>query len=960
MNLKLNKVTSSFKLALICSLGLSTFSPQIFAADKTKAKGEKIIITGSRISQSDIEGNSPVRIIDSEDIQRTGLKSIGDILQQLSISGSAINTRFNSSGNFGFPPDGGGIGAGSTQVDLRHLGANRVLVLVDGIRWVNGSSGSGVSNATDLNTIPLSAVDHIEVLEDGASAVYGSDAIAGVVNIITKKATDGLEMNAYSGTFDKGDGDSNSIDISMSAQGTKSRVFVNVSHFEQRAVSANDRSLARVPAPGTVGGTHGSSGTPTGRFVFTDQFGNVLSLTPNDGATGLLNFDPLDPGGAGDDFHAFTSQDRFNFSQFNLYVTPSRRTNIFTNAEYDISDDITFYFKGMYNNRKSTNQAAPEPLFIGPEAGTGGFGDLTTIDVTNPYNPFGFTLDASNFIFAGRRPIEGGPRIFNQDVNTVYLGTGLNGVWNIGDNVYNWDINYVWSNNRADQIKKGGYNSRHILTALGPLATCQATSGCVPLNIFGAGSITQEMLDYISFVQKDISENSMSLVSANLTGELFEMPAGSAGFAVGFERRHQSGFFQPDAVVTAGETNGVPSSPTSGKFNVTEYYAELNVPVISGDQSLDLSLAFRSSDYNTSGSDTTSKFGIRWQPIDELIIRGSYSEGFRAPSIGELFSSASRFDATLTDPCSNASAANQARCLALGVPTGFVGTGGQISVVTGGNANLAPESSKSSNFGFVYSPEFMSDLDWVDSFHIAATYYDIQVDDAIQAIDAQTQLNQCIIESNDEFCAGISRTPAGTINNFQNRLVNIGRIDTKGYDIKLGYLSPQYSWGQLALTWNNTIVDSYKESVLGISTELSGIERNDRGIPQWKFDLTADWKKGDWGASWTMRYVDSLTESCSDFQDGSSVSFVALGLCSNPNTTNEGLSTNTLSSSSVHDLQVRWAPSGWDTDVQFSAGVQNVFNNDPPACTSCSLNGYDPSTYWPQGQFFYLQASLKL
>jgi len=957
MYLKLSNFKNSMKFALICCIGLATLSTQVSAADDT-AKGEKIIITGSRIRQSDVEGKSPVRIIDQEDIQRTGLKSIGDILQQLSISGSAINTRFNSSGNFGFPPDGGGIGAGSTQINLRHLGANRVLVLVDGLRWVNGSSGSGVSNATDLNTIPLSAVDHIEVLEDGASAVYGSDAIAGVVNIITKKATDGLEVNAYSGQFDKGDGASNSIDISMSTSSEKSRVFLTLSHFEQDPVSANDRSLARVPAPGTSGGTHGSSGTPTGRFVFVDPVVGVVSITPNDGASGSLIYDPANPGAS--DFHNFTSADRFNFSQYNLYVTPSKRNNIFSSAEYDVSKDVTVYFKGMFNERQSTNRAAPEPIFIGPEAGTGGLGDLTTIDVTNPYNPFGFTLDASNFIFAGRRPIEGGARIFKQDVNTSYLGTGVKGVWNVGDKIYEWDVNYAWSKNRADQIKTGGYNSRHILTALGPLATCQATPGCVPLNIFGAGSITQDMLDYISFTQKDVSQNAMRLLSANLTGELFDMPAGSAGFAVGFESRHQSGFFEPDAVVTAGETNGVPSSPTSGAFNVDEYYGELNLPVISGSQDLSVSIAFRSSDYNTSGSKTTSKYGFKYQPFDDLIVRGSFSEGFRAPSIGELFSSASRFDATLTDPCSNASASNQARCLALGVPAGFVGTGGQISVITGGNADLNPESSKSKNFGFVYSPEFVSDLDWVDSFHISYNYYNIELDHAIQAIDAQTQLDQCVVASNDSFCNGITRTTAGTIVNFQNRLVNIGRIDTNGYDIKLGYLSPVYDWGQLAINWNNTIVNSYKESALGLVTSLEGIERNDRGIPKWKFDLTFDWKRGDWGASWTMRYVDSLTESCSDFQDGSSVSFVALGLCSQPNTVDEGLSLNKLNSTSVHDLQVRWTPSNWETDIQFSGGIQNLFNQDPPACMSCSLNGYDPSTYWSQGQFFYLQASLKL
>ncbi len=959
MKFKLSSTAISVGAALLCTVA---FQPGAVAADDQASGDEKLVVTGSRIRQTQLEGSAPVRIIDREEIDASGLTSIGDLLQQLSSSGSAINTRFNSSGNFGFPPDGGGIGAGATEVDLRHLGSNRVLVLVDGVRWVNGSSASGVSNATDLNTIPLSAVDHIEVLEDGASAIYGSDAIAGVINIITKKDFEGLSFNAYGGTYDQGDGETNSFDITVGSVSQSSRFLLSLSHFEQRAVSAADRSLARTPAPLTPGGTHGSSATPFGRFVFVDPNSGVVSLTVNDGVTGIPVYDTFNPGGPNDDFHPFTNDDRFNYATYNLYVTPNRRNNIFASAELDVSDHVTFYTRAMYNNRKSTNQAAPEPIFIGPDAGTGGLGDVTTIDVTNPYNPFGFTLDASNFIFAGRRPIEGGPRVFKQNVNTAYINTGVKGDWNVGDRVFAWDVNYVWSTNRADQIKTGGYNSRHIQLALGPLATCQATPGCVPLNIFGAGTITQDMLDWISFTQKDVSENNLSMFSANLTGDLFAMPAGMAGFAIGVESRNQDGFFQPDAVVVAGESNGVPSSPTAGEFDVDELYAEFRLPLLDDEQKLDLSLAVRYSDYSTSGDETTHKVGVRWEPTPELVVRGSVSTGFRAPGIGELFSTGSRFDAVLTDPCqSPANSTIDARCQALGVPAGgYIGTGGQISVTTGGNPNLQAETSDSQTFGFVYSPAFMSDLDWVETFSVAATWYDHEVDGAIQAIDAQTQLNECILNANDLFCSGISRTASGTINGFQNRLVNIGGIKTSGYDLKIRYQAPTQDWGQIGLTWNNTFVSKYEETVLGVTNDLAGIERNDSAIPEWKFDLTIDWKRGDWGASWTTRYVDAVTESCSNFQDGSPISFTALGLCSQPNTANEALSKNELDASMVHDLQVTWRPSGWGHDVRFAFGVENVFDEDPPACMSCSLNGYDPSTYWPQGQFYYLRASYNL
>ena len=218
--------------AVVTALG---FNNTTLAADEESGaeEAENIVITGSRIRQAQAEGSNPVQVFSRGEIDQTGLKTLGDFLQRLPVAGSALNTRFNSSGNFGFPPDGGGIGAGAAQVSLRHLGAKRTLVLVDGQRWVNGSSASGVSNSVDLNTIPLSIVDRIEVLEDGASTIYGSDAIAGVVNVITRKDFDGLEFNAYGGAYDEGDGETGQFDLAFGASGDKHRVFFSVSHYDQ-------------------------------------------------------------------------------------------------------------------------------------------------------------------------------------------------------------------------------------------------------------------------------------------------------------------------------------------------------------------------------------------------------------------------------------------------------------------------------------------------------------------------------------------------------------------------------------------------------------------------------------------------------------------------------------------------------------------------------------------------------
>ncbi|MFI4970681.1 MAG: TonB-dependent receptor plug domain-containing protein, partial [Lysobacterales bacterium] len=781
-----------------------------FAQDRTGEDIQKlqaIEVTGSRIKKAEVEGQTPVLTITSKDIEATGLGSIGDVLQRLSVSGSSLNTKFNSAGNFGFPPDGGGVGSGSTTVSLRNLGAKRTLILVDGLRWVNESSASGVSAAVDLNTIPASIVDRIEILKDGASSLYGSDAIAGVVNIITKKKQDGLGLHLYGGDYSVGDGKTYSGNISLGGSTDKFDFLMDISRFKQNRISSADWAQSSLPVPGT-GLANASSATPYTRYLFDTPNGQDFGGLCADGFCNITANGVAPPGGVQQfpsGFHGFSRADRFNFAPYNLLLTPSERTGIFAQGTYHITDHVNFYLKGLYNSRDSTNQAAPEPIFLGQQFCQAI--DLcyrVGVDATNPYNPFGFSLDGNSADFGlGRRPIEGGPRVFKQTVDTRYYATGVNGDFSFSEHQFFWDVNYVNSTNNASQTVNGTYNIRHIMNALGPVDLC--TAPCVPLNLFGGpGTITPDMLNYIQYVENDRSKQKLEMWTANISGNLFQLPAGALDVAAGYEHRKLNGSYTPDSIVTAGDSNGVPSGPTNGGYSVNEYYVELNAPLLADvafAKHLDLSVASRYSDYSNFGSTTNNKFGLRWQLFDDLTLRGTWAEGFRAPSIGELFSTFSRFDATLVDPCAGNVTAN---CATLGVPPGFTQNNPQISIITGGNQHLDPETSKSSTMGAIYSPGWADNTAWSQRLDFELTYYRIKVENAIQAPAAQTQLNRCVETLDPLFCAGITRAGNGSINGFNNTLRNLGRIDTHGYDLGINWLSPETGFGHFGTNWQIT------------------------------------------------------------------------------------------------------------------------------------------------------------
>lgn len=914
---------------------------------------DRIQVTGSRISKAEIEGQTPVQTITRADIERSGLTSVGDVLQQMTASGSALNTKFNSSGNFGFPPDGGGVGAGATTVDLRHLGPKRVLVLVDGVRWVNESSASGVGGVVDLNTIPLGIIDRIEVLEDGASSIYGSDAIAGVVNIITRRDVDGTSVAIQYGQFGKGDGETGSVDVSFGTRGERHSFFLGASYNEQRQVASRDRAQSSLPVPGT-GVALGSAAIPRGRFIFTDPGSGVTyDLVPNAGVSNH-QFDASQTGcERTDDFSCFTNADRFNFAEYNLLLTPNTRKSVYAQSRFDLTDATTWYFRALYNNRKSTNQAAAEPFFLGVAAPTNFWADNAVWSASNPFNPFGIDLvGGDNFILGGYRPLEGGPRRFQQDVDTFYVGTGFEGRIDLGRSPLFWDVNLAHGTNKATQTNFGSYNARRLALGLGDPAACAAEPNCVPVNLIGPNALTPEMLAYIQPVLRDSSENRLTLFTANLSGDLFDLPAGTVAYATGLEHRRYSASYRPDGLTIAGEYNGVPSLPTRGEYDVSEAYVEFNVPLLADvafARSLDLSLAGRYSDYSTFGGETTAKAGLRWQVSDEFLLRGTWAEGFRAPTVGELFASASGFDKVLTDPCSNVSAALAANCAALGVPDGYVQPNPQISIQTGGNTELNPEQAESVSAGLVWSPAFASGAAWSERLDVEVTWFKHRITDAIQARDAEIQLNLCVQTLDPRFCDGITRNALGAIDGFANQLTNIGRIETRGFDFDVFWTLPETNHGRYRISWRTTLVDRYFaiDQDGARQSGAVGVESGDAGIPKWSSNLSVDWDLDNLFASWSVRHLSRLDEECGDLARPFPVCRDA------PN------NRNWLGSTTYHDARVG-IRTDWLGGSSFSLGVNNVFQKEPPICLSCSLNGYDASLYdIPGGRFWYVRAEIQ-
>ena len=660
-------------VAAALTLGL-TVAPADLAVAQDAEEIEEVVVTGSRIRRDPLDEPVAIMELGRQDLKATGQTNLGDALRQQPITGSAINSQFNVPGNSGFPQDGSGIGAGAVQTSIRNVGAKRTLVLVDGRRWVAGASASGVPTAVDMNTIPDNVIERVEILQDGASAIYGSDAIGGVVNIITNQNFEGFRIDAQTGGYlSENDGESTELAMLWGGGNDTTHFVLSASYKDEQGVETWDRARSRFPNPDAtscdVPGTFCSSFTPQGRFILGESIGlyrngvldptctstdpdcGTASITLNngvlnDGDQNIPFFDVNDLNGG--DFHPFTSADRFNYNGpgFNYLRTPNERTNFYVNVRHTLSEQVSLFARASYTNRTSATKAAPEPLCFF-DCGNR-IADDTVISALNPYNPFGVDLSVADgtAIFFGRRPLESGGRLFFQDVNSYMYSMGLEGEFSAGDRDFYWDLTAGYGDNRGFQEKYNSHNQAKLQIALGDPAVCAQVPNCVPFNLFGGqgpngtGSFTQDMLDFVTYTQRDFSEQTLKNYAFNIGGDLVDLPAGALGFAAGAEYRDHKGSFRPDPIAARGETAGIPSGGTAGAFDVTEFYGEVNVPLLDGAPAadyLEVNLAVRASDYSTFGSESTYKASGLWRVVPDFSARASFSTGFRAPGIGELF-----------------------------------------------------------------------------------------------------------------------------------------------------------------------------------------------------------------------------------------------------------------------------------------------------------------------------------
>lgn len=931
---------------------------------------EEVVVTGSRIRRDPLSERAPILEIGRDALERTGLTNLGDALQNLPITGSAPNSQFNVPGNSGFPQDGAGIGAGSVQVALRNVEAKRTLVLVDGRRWVAGASASGVPSHVDLNTIPDNVIERIEILQDGASAIYGSDAIGGVVNIITDRDFNGLRLDLQTGGYLKeGDGESREFGLKWGAGNGTTQLVLSAGYRDEGGIETAARRRSAFPNPDAtscdVPGSICSSFTPQGRFVFGPNLAGGASVTLNDGVlndgvANLPRFDPADPYAG--DFHEFTAADRFNYNgpMFNYLRTPNERVNLFSSARHEIGAGTELFATVSYTNRSSATKGAPEPLCLGSGCGNR-INDRFLISAHNPYNPFGVDLSVADgtLTFFGRRPLESGPRLFYQDVDTYFGTLGAQGDLALGGRSLFWEAYGSYGENQGFQEKYNSHNAARLQVAMGDPAACEATPNCVPFNYFGGqgphgnGSITREMLDFVTYTQRDFSDQTLQNAAFNLSGELFSVPAGEASVAVGIEYRDHVGSFRPDPIAERGETAGIPSGSTDGGFDVTEYYGELNLPLLAdGARYWELNLAARNSDYSTFGSEATYKVNTLLRPIESITLRGSFSTGFRAPGIGELFGGAAREDFLFLDPCADVlgqyGSANGGRdapqpgevivnCESLGVPPTLVQTNPQLSAVSSGNPSLSAETSEHVSAGIVWSSEF--DSGWIQGLTASADYYDLRIEDAIQGRIPSDVIVACLNTLDPLFCDLTPRQANGVLDVIDNRLQNIGGIEASGFDAMLAYRSPQWRAGQFNATFNATFLRAYTERTANVDgtetiAQRAATHTNEtfqRAFPELRWVTTVDWLKDRWAAALSYRWTDKMT--LGEGNEVDSVGFTDVRLIYTPSVTAEG-----------------WT---------ISLGFNNLFDEDPPVCFPCGVNGMSQVVHDLPGRVGYLRVTYR-
>lgn len=980
------KLQSAIRLALNVSAGAGALAialtPNAFAqdaasdSDKTelpRLEIEETVVTGSRIKRADIDSASPVTVLDRADMQLTGMLDVGDFLQRMpSMSGSPIGTTTNNGGN------------GSVLIDLRGLGTDRTLTLVNGQRIVDGG---------DFQTIPSTMVDRIEVLKDGASAVYGADAVAGVVNIITRRDFEGVEFTAQTADWFDSAGKQNSFGVIAGTAFDRGNFVFGAEYIDQDEAFQADVPWAfmkdsfyiypegcerQVTAPYDgypSGGCYriGSSSIPEGRFTLLGT--NVPGDTRPGGSRLLIGTPQAGPNLAGTPI--LHDGRNYNYAPVNYLQTPYQRYNIFSEAHFEVTDNVRFNAEFRGNYRKSAQELAPTPLFcdVGDPCFTvengGGQRGVSAdnfylrqaIDNYNAAN--GTDVPYVPAVGVRRRMFEQ-PRRFTQEIQQWQFVAGLEGeIQDVDWNIY---VNYG-ARNRSDQ-DLGQYAGDRLAKALGPSADLDGNgkpecygdindptsliAGCVPLNLFGGGevvretgepvvgSVTQEMFDYISFTLNDSFSTRNTSVGASASGSLFELPGGELGWAAGWAYWKQEFRFTPDSGKSADAVTGNASTPTSGSLVNNGVFLEVLAPLYdNGSQAITLKGGLRYDDWDAFKGDETWQLGVEFQVVEDLKLRGTAGTIFRAPTIGDLFAGQADSFPTFVDPCALDANGN----IAPGCDQVAPGDEQQLLSKVGGNPFLQPETGDTITAGVVWTPSIGE-----HNFTATVDYWKVDIDDAISSLGAQFILDDCYKNQVQSSCDLITRRPSDYgIEQVIDGPLNVATQGAEGVDaeIRWDYSSSIGQW-QATVLWSH-LIERTKTPFAGAEEQrLDGrftdpTAQDGGAYAEDKANFTLQWALGDLSIGYLAEYISSLEAD----------TFCNCGEGNRP----DGTYKQDIHAELYSDVVVSYELGG--LGLTLTGGVTNITDEAPPFIEEGFNATTDPATYRLFGIGYYLRAAWK-
>jgi iron complex outermembrane receptor protein len=909
---------------------------------------ENIEVTGSRLRTSNTTSEAPITVVTAKQIEQSSSQTIEDVLKKLPSIGT--------DGNFATTNNGGN---GSSCLDLLNLGISRTLVLVDGRRFVHSAYGTG-NDCVDLDTIPIQMVDRIEVLKDGASTIYGADAVAGVINIITKKDFSGTQLNLGGNITASGDdkqGDISGLTGFDFAQG-RGNLELSGHYLQRQPVLQKDRDWSD-PVDSADNGpgnpyTIGSGFAVNGRYFgsATDTPAETAFASPGGGTVVNGQVVPFSSKYMGATGATPNINGRYDYGHDTYLSDYESQGNLAAQTHFDVNDHLTAYASAYYTHKNTETTLSGQPVTGNP--------NIASSLIIPQGNPYAEALGVDEPLTGYRRTTDIGPRQTLTGTDTWQATVGAKG--NITGN-WNYDSYFTYGYSNTTIHETNQINATRLENSLGSdgniadpynSGLCSAAVGCSPINLFGAGNVSAAAANYVAFTASSNAYYQFRDYGGTITNnKLLKLPYGPLGLAVGFEYRQENGAYHPDPFVEAGQSTAAQEFPTGGGFDVGEVFGELNIPILKNvflAKDLSADVSGRWSDYNTFGGVQNFKAGLNWSPSPDIRFRANIGTSVRQPAIAEAFGGSTLSFEQGNDPCAfvstyGALAGNvAANCARQGIGPGFQQAGaGQIPTLVGGNPQLQPESSRTYTIGTVLTPRFLP------NFNAEIDYFHTSINNSIGEVPVQYVEDQCYTSANfsSPYCAS-----AGTRNAAQQIALasapeqNLGVTRTNGIDFDMSYLIKLR--GHNTLSFTNELVDTigYTEQLTAdgpfynlkgtLNTVLGG-GLYPVGVPVIRDNFTGTYAHGPFSFSWTVRYIDGMTYNTG----GSNFSAADERFYK----TNEVF---------YHDIVATYN----FKKVQLVGGIDNLFDRTPPFALDASTNTA-PTVYDVLGRFFYARMQVR-